>query len=71
MGAVRTVIRGAVLAQAAHAVVRRRRRRRGFFIERLVEPLPDESVRDRSPEDCEHLRSNPCFLVLRIVKPGG
>ncbi|HEY2868221.1 MAG TPA: hypothetical protein VGJ11_01870 [Gaiellales bacterium] len=43
----------------------------GFLIERLVEPLPDESVRDRSPEDWEHLRSNPCFLVLRIVKPGG
>lgn len=41
----------------------------GFLIERLVEPSPDESVRDRSPEDWDHLRTNPCFVVLRLVKP--
>ncbi len=42
----------------------------GFLIERLVEPLPAESMRDRWPDDYEKLMAEPGFLVLRLVKPG-
>ena len=41
----------------------------GFLIERLVEPLPAASMRERSPDDWERLRREPGFLVLRLVKP--
>jgi 2-polyprenyl-3-methyl-5-hydroxy-6-metoxy-1,4-benzoquinol methylase len=41
----------------------------GFLIERLVEPLPAPSMRDRWPEDWEKLQREPGFLVLRLVKP--
>jgi SAM-dependent methyltransferase len=41
----------------------------GFLIERLVEPLPADSMRQRWPEDWEQLRTEPGFLVLRLVKP--
>lgn len=41
----------------------------GFLIERLVEPLPAASMRERWPEDWEKLQREPGFLVLRLVKP--
>ena len=41
----------------------------GFLIERLVEPLPAPTMRERSPEDWEKLHREPGFLVLRLVKP--
>lgn len=41
----------------------------GFLIERLVEPLPAPSMRERWPEDWEKLQREPGFLVLRLVKP--
>ena len=42
----------------------------GFLIERLVEPLPAESMRDSFPEDWEQLRQRPGFIVLRLVTTG-
>ena len=41
----------------------------GFLIERLVEPTPEESMRERSPDDWQKLQREPGFLVLRLVKP--
>ena len=41
----------------------------GFFIERLVEPLPADAMRDRWPDDWEALRREPGFLALRLAKP--
>jgi ubiquinone/menaquinone biosynthesis C-methylase UbiE len=41
----------------------------GFLIERLVEPLPALTMRERSPEHWEKLRREPGFLLLRLVKP--
>jgi SAM-dependent methyltransferase len=41
----------------------------GFLIDRLVEPLPAPSMRERSPEDWEKLHREPGFIVLRLVKP--
>jgi|SRR5579862_266933 len=41
----------------------------GFLIERLVEPLPAPTMRERSPEHWEKLQREPGFLVLRLVKP--
>ncbi len=43
----------------------------GFVIERLVEPLPAESMRERWPEEWEKLNRRPSFLVLRLRKIGG
>ena len=43
----------------------------GFLIERLVEPLPAPTMRERWPEHWEKLQREPGFLVLRLVKPGG
>jgi len=43
----------------------------GFVIERLVEPLPAESMRDRSPEEWETLQQRPGFLLLRLLKEKG
>jgi hypothetical protein len=43
----------------------------GFLIERLVEPLPAESMRERWPEHLEKLSREPGFLVLRLAKPLG
>jgi SAM-dependent methyltransferase len=40
----------------------------GFLIERLVEPRPAESMLERWPHDYEHLRKEPGFLNLRLVK---
>lgn len=41
----------------------------GFLIERLVEPLPAESMRDRWPEHYEKLSREPGFLILRLLRP--
>lgn len=40
----------------------------GFLIQRLVEPLPDEVVRERWPEYWEKLHQRPDFLVLRLLR---
>lgn len=42
--------------------------RAGFLIERIVEPLPAESMRDRWPEDYAKLVAEPGFLALRLLK---
>ncbi len=44
--------------------------RAGLLIERLVEPLPAASMRERWPEEVEKLEREPAFLVLRLLKPG-
>ena len=41
----------------------------GFLIERIVEPLPTEPMRDRWPEHWEKLHRRPSFLAMRLVKP--
>ena len=41
----------------------------GFLIERIVEPLPTETVRDRWPEHWEKLHRRPSFLAMRLVRP--
>lgn len=41
----------------------------GFLIERLVEPLPASTMRERWPEHWEKLQREPGFLVLRLLKP--
>ncbi len=43
--------------------------RAGFLIERLVEPMPAETMRERWPEYHAHLLRQPCFLHLRLLKP--
>lgn len=42
--------------------------RAGFVIERLVEPLPAESMRERWPDEYEELHRRPGFLNLRLLK---
>jgi SAM-dependent methyltransferase len=41
----------------------------GFLIERLVEPAPAESMRERWPDDWETLQREPAFLLLRLLRP--
>lgn len=41
----------------------------GFLIERLIEPLPAETMRERYPGDYEKLSREPGFLILRLLKP--
>ncbi len=41
----------------------------GFWIERLVEPLPVAEMADAYPEDDERLRHEPGFIAFRLVKP--
>lgn len=41
--------------------------RAGLLIERIVEPLPAGSMRDRWPEYHEELSLAPAFLMLRLV----
>jgi SAM-dependent methyltransferase len=41
----------------------------GFLIEKLIEPLPAETMRERYPEDYEKLGREPGFLILRLLKP--
>jgi SAM-dependent methyltransferase len=41
----------------------------GFLIERVIEPLPAETMRELDPEEYEKLRRQPGFLILRLLKP--
>ena len=41
----------------------------GFLIERVIEPVPAETMRERYPEDYEKLNREPGFLILRFLKP--
>ena len=41
----------------------------GFLIERLVEPAPAESMRERWPDEWETLQREPVFLLLRLLRP--
>jgi len=42
----------------------------GFVLERLVEPLPDASVRTADPQAWAALTTAPAFLALRLRRPG-
>ena len=41
----------------------------GFLIEKVIEPIPAETMRERYPEDYEKLGREPGFLILRLLKP--
>jgi SAM-dependent methyltransferase len=41
----------------------------GFLIERLIEPVPAETMRERYSGDYEKLCKEPGFLILRLLKP--
>lgn len=41
----------------------------GFLIEKVIEPVPAETMRERYPEDFEKLSREPGFLILRLLKP--
>jgi SAM-dependent methyltransferase len=41
----------------------------GFLIEKLIEPVPAQTMRERYPEDYEKLSREPGFLILRLLKP--
>ena len=41
----------------------------GFLIEKLIEPRPAETMRERYPEDYAQLSREPGFLILRLLKP--
>ncbi len=41
----------------------------GFLIERVIEPLPVDTMRGRYPDDYEKLSREPGFLILRLAKP--
>jgi ubiquinone/menaquinone biosynthesis C-methylase UbiE len=41
----------------------------GFLIEKLIEPVPAQTMRDQHPEDYEKLSREPGFLILRLLKP--
>lgn len=41
----------------------------GFFIERIVEPLPSATIRERWPDRYEKLAHRPDFLLMRLRKP--
>lgn len=41
----------------------------GFLIEKVIEPLPAETMRQHYPEDYQKLTTEPGFLILRLVKP--
>jgi SAM-dependent methyltransferase len=41
----------------------------GLLIEKLIEPVPAETMRERYPEDYEQLSREPGFLILRLLKP--
>ena len=43
-------------------------REAGFLIERLVEPLPAESMKDRFPDTYDQLIVEPFFIVFILVK---
>lgn len=41
----------------------------GFLIEKVIEPLPADTMRQRHPRDYEKLTTEPGFLLLRLLKP--
>jgi len=41
----------------------------GFLIEKLIEPKPADTMRERFPEDYQKLSNEPGFLILRLLKP--
>ena len=41
----------------------------GFLIEKVIEPLPAETMRGLYPDDYQKLTTEPGFLMLRLVKP--
>jgi len=41
----------------------------GLLIEKLIEPVPAETMRERYHEDHEQLSKEPGFLILRLLKP--
>jgi SAM-dependent methyltransferase len=41
----------------------------GFLIERVIEPLPAETMREINPGEYEKLRNRPGFLILRLLRP--
>jgi SAM-dependent methyltransferase len=41
----------------------------GFLIERLVEPLPEDAMRDVDPTTFEKLRRSPVFIVFSLLAP--
>jgi hypothetical protein len=43
----------------------------GFLIEKLIEPVPAETMRERYPGDYEKLSKEPGFLILRLLKLRG
>jgi hypothetical protein len=42
----------------------------GFLIEKVIEPLPADTMRQHHPEEYEKLTTRPGFLLLRLVKSG-
>ena len=40
----------------------------GFVIQKLIEPVPAETMRERYPEDYKKLSEEPGFLILRLLK---
>jgi SAM-dependent methyltransferase len=40
----------------------------GFLIEKVIEPLPADTMRGLYPEDYQKLTTEPGFLILRLVK---
>ena len=42
----------------------------GFVISRLIEPLPDATMKDDFPEDWQQLNERPGFLILELLKVG-
>jgi len=41
----------------------------GFFIERVIEPLPAETMRQHHLADYEKLTREPGFLLRRLLRP--
>ncbi len=41
----------------------------GFLIEKVIEPLPADTMRGLYPEDYQKLMTEPGFLILRLLKP--
>ena len=41
----------------------------GFLIEKVIEPVPAKTMRERYPDDYEKLSSEPGFLILRLLRP--
>jgi hypothetical protein len=67
VGAWRGVVHGAVLTRTVDVAVWAVAEA-GFLIERLVEPLPTDAMRERWPDDWDKLHIRPGFLVLQLVK---